>query len=1109
MCDNGCKWTVKKKGNLLVGELRLALLGSPQIFVNGEEKILRERKAIAFLAWLALERGAQSRDTLATLFWPEHDQQRARANLRYLLWSLRKELGAEWLSTEGDQIALAGEDAVWVDVAEFQQQLAEWRAHSHPADEFCADCTTSLEAAFALYRGDFLQGFSLDDSSQFDDWQFFQAEELRRNLAGALEALVEQEMTRQGYDAAIDHARRWLALDPLHEPATRALMKLYAWTDQYEAAIRQFHRCALALQEEIGVEPDVETSELYALIRNRRFPSPVGNINSTPSDEPQPIPVVAKPVGNLPPPTTAFVGREAELAQIAAHLADPSMRLLTVVGPGGMGKSSLALQAGSAEAGRFPDGVWFVSLAELESSEQVPAAILNVLGVSSGGSSARQHLLRYLHGKQCLLILDNFEDVLPAAEFVAELLPACPQVNLLVTTRERLNLHEEWLLILGRLDFPTDKEKRTDATALAQFSALQLFALCAQRLQPGFELNQVSLPPVIRICQLVDGMPLALEMAAGWIRVLPVVQIPAEIEKSLEFLATPTRNVVERHRSIHAVFDSSWQLLPERERSLLRQLSVFRNGFSREGAEAVAGASLLELSALLDKSWIRLTSDGRYRMHALAQQYALEKLHSGTVETVGDVLQHHSLFYAAMAPSNGRFSDDDAGLSAAEVENLRLAWETALMQRNWTALRQIDESNYVMRDGRGIPGLLPYMERTITQMNAILESLPPDEEEERVAVETVLVKIMQIAGENQIDLSDTKRAIPRLPRSRSLLESRQSNDHPANIAYAHLSSTLGFAFYATGQFAKAEAFFQEALTAYQTIEHQPGMANMYMYLAMAYDRQGRYSDAEEVMHLAGRVLDRFHCNDVMSRSLGRVLTKQGRYTESRSILEEALIVTGYEYQSHALLFLGSAVRGQGEWAEAMEILKKGLAIADETGDLPAQADLLLELGLTTVQTGESKVAHDYFTRSLTIAREIGRQRTVPVALMGLGQAEILGRHLANARDYLAQALRAEEEVQAPPDMLDILVSVGELYAAEGKLEAASELLVLACQHPATTHETRTRSQQMLNLLGVEPPALDAPPSWEAAQMRLDESVRATQRELDRDSTPSPVAPAGI
>lgn len=1085
-----------------MGEIQFSLLGAPQILVNGEEKILRERKALAMLAYLAVERTVQSRDTLATLFWPEHDQQRARANLRYLLWSLRKELGAEWLMAEGDQIVLAGGEGVRVDLAEFERLLDNWRAHAHPAGEFCAACVESLEGAVTLYRGDFLQGFSLDDSPQFDDWHFFQAESLRRGLAAGLEALTGQEIARQNYDSAIEYARRWLALDPLHEPAHRGLMKLYAWSDQYEAAIRQFHRCALALQEEIGVEPEEETRQLYAEIRNRRFPRPApaepgASLHSAPpSDTP------SLPVGNLPPVSTLFVGRQRELAQIAERLADPAARLLTIVGPGGMGKSTLAVHAGRAAEAHFPDGVWFVSLAELESAEQTPSAILaGVDAPSEGGASPRQHLFRHLRGKQCLLILDNFEDVLPAAALVAELLHACPQVKVLVTSRERLNVREEWLLSLGSLDYPAEGGNG----AAGRYSALQLFALSAQRTQPTFALDQASLPPVVRICQLVDGMPLALEMAAAWVRVLPVAAIPGEIEKSLGFLSTSARNVEARHSSIHAVFDHSWRLLSEQERSLLRQLSVFRHSFSREGAEAVAGASLIELSALLDKSWIWLGSDGRYAMHALAQQYALEQLQSGAHEKIVDVLYRHAVFYATLVPQQGRFALAEGFVPAADIENVKLAWQTALEQKSWTVLNRIAGAVYVMMDTWDNLGIAENLERTVAQLEAQLQALSSAEDDERERIETLFISFSHIAGDCQNHLGDVRQAIVHLSTARGLLHRYRERSREEAIAYSDITSTLGFAYYYAGQFAHAESHYREALAIQDAIGEGLSGERPRLYLLLVYVRLGRYSEAEALIRTAESGFDseRWGQNQVFERCSGWLLTRQGRYDEARSLLEASWKLTPPRYHSHNLLYLGPAVRGQGNGREAEEILQKGLALAEGSEDQPAQADLLAELGFTALQLGAIEAAQDNFARSLAISEDIGRRHTASRALLGLGQVSLQKGERVNARKHLAQALVLAAQVDAPPDLLDILSGVGELYAAEGEREAAAEFLALAQCHPATTHETRTRALHLLHGLGIPQRAPESRLTEEAARSALAGAVAAALADFETRSPTNP------
>ena len=1090
-------------------ELHLCLLGSPQIFVDGEEKILRERKAVAFLAYLAVERAVQGRDTLAALFWPEHDQQRARANLRYLLWSLRKRVGEGWLATDGDQIVLAGAGQIRVDVEEFQRHLAAWRGHSHAAGVYCAVCVESLEAAVQLYRGDFLQGFTLDDSPQFDDWQFFQAEELRRTLAAGLEALVEQQIVGQRYATAIGYARRWLALDPLHEPACRALMKLYAWSGQYEAAIRQFHQCAQTLQEEIGVEPDEETLQLYAQIRNRRFPLPPAQSDQSAAIA-QPTATAATDAGNLPPVSTAFVGRQAELAQIAQRLADPSARLLTIVGPGGIGKSTLAVQAGRAEEARFPAGVWFVPLAGIESPAQVPLAILTALAAPTGpGVVARQQLLLHLRHQQCLLILDNFEDVLPATEFVVELLGACPQVKLIVTSRERLNLRDEWLLTLGSLVYPAVESVASLGDAdTAHYSALRLFEISAQRTQPAFALDATNLPSVIRICQLVDGMPLALEMAAAWVRVLPVAEIPGEIEKSLGFLSTSARDVAERQRSIHAVFDHSWQLLTERERSVLRQLSVFRNSFSREAAEAVADVSLLDLSALLDKSWLRLNGDGRYQMHGLAQSFAAEKLHDEhlalTNEAVGDVLYRHCLFFVAQAPLVAEFVAAKTVAPAAEIENVQLAWQTAAQQRDWRAVGQLTGFVESILNTWWNPEFIPQLERTIALMNDEVQTDSAEDGSERELIEVVLAKVLRVSGWFHNHLGHSTMSIQRLLRSRDLLRRHRQRSPETDLLYAQVMTNLGFSVYYAGQYDQAEKFYKEAYSELKRLQNEQGMVLVLIMLALLFDRMGDYANAEGTMRsvlISSQQMGRVQ--QIAQGGLGRVLLKQGRYEEARRVLEESYAKADRLRRTHALISLGITARGEGKNAEAQEILVRGLVIAEEMGDRPAQSELLVELGFTQIRLDETTLAQNHFSCALVVAREIGRLRIVPLALMGLGQVELMQGHRQVARDYFAQALTAAGEVQAPPDLLDVLVSVGELYAAEGKREAALELLELARRHPATTHETRTRALRLLQTLGAEYPASAPGLSLEAARHVLEEAARATLAELQ---TPPPTNP---
>ncbi|MGD8491939.1 MAG: BTAD domain-containing putative transcriptional regulator, partial [Anaerolineae bacterium] len=254
--------------------LRLFLLGPPRLEADGATLPISTRKAMALLAYLAVTGQVHSRETLATLFWPEYDRSRAFANLRRTLWLLNKELGKGWLDADAETIGLRQEANLWLDVAVFRDHLSDCPAEEPAEGEVCPVCLSSLATAAELYRDDFMAGFMLPDSPRFDEWQFFEREGLRAELAGALQRLVRCHAARRDYEPAIAHARRWLALDPLHEAAHRALMRLYAWDGQRTAALRQYGECARILEAELGAQPAEATSRLHEDIETGRLPSP-------------------------------------------------------------------------------------------------------------------------------------------------------------------------------------------------------------------------------------------------------------------------------------------------------------------------------------------------------------------------------------------------------------------------------------------------------------------------------------------------------------------------------------------------------------------------------------------------------------------------------------------------------------------------------------------------------------------------------------------------------------------------------------------------------------------------------------------------------------------
>ncbi|MEA3440852.1 MAG: BTAD domain-containing putative transcriptional regulator, partial [Chloroflexota bacterium] len=491
-----------------MSQLNMHLLGTPRIELNGSPLVVDRRKAIAIMVYLVLTKQAHSRDTLATLFWPDYDQGSARANLRRTLSGLKQALGGEWLEISRESVAIEQRDTIWVDVERFERLLMNSDTHGHPDQEICSICLSNLTEAVSLYLDDFLSGFTLKDSIGFDDWQLFQTEKMRRQLGEALERLIQGFTAIGDFKQAITYAQRWLGLDPLHEPAQRHVMRLLAWSDQHTAALRQYQEFVQFLDKELGLPPEEETTNLYETIRARQLPPPKLTV-----PEHEKAISTELPNHSLPPQLTPFIGRKQELAEIKKLLLDePHCRLLTLVGAGGIGKTRLAIEAAAEAQDAFPNGVYFVSLASVGQPEFIVPALGETLNIKfHGAREPKAQLLNYIRHKQMLLLVDNFEHLLDGAELLGEMLVEAPQVTLLVTSRERLSLQEEWIFEVQGLPFPQVVEITTGKSpaSLEDFDAVRLFLQSARRAKAGFSVSNKDILAIVRLCQLVDGMPLA------------------------------------------------------------------------------------------------------------------------------------------------------------------------------------------------------------------------------------------------------------------------------------------------------------------------------------------------------------------------------------------------------------------------------------------------------------------------------------------------------------------------------------------------------------------------------------------------------------------------
>ncbi len=578
-----------------MARLCLSLMGPFQALRDGEPITgFESAKVRALLAYLAAEGDRpHPRETVAELLWPERPHGVALANLRHALANLRKAIGDQnveppclFITRETLQFNPACD--AFVDLVQFTALLAP---DSEPQVAAC-------QAAIALYRGHFLEGFSLDDSPEFEAWAVVTREQVDYRAGQALARLVRHCVEQRNYVEAAHWTQRQLDLEPWNEEVYRQLMWLLAQSGQRVAALRQYDFCMRMLAADQGIEPQPATRALAARIDDGD--QDLGSIRGQDGKFLVAASGLAKPVGleSLPAQPTPFVGRVRELAKIAATLADSDCRLLTVVGSGGVGKTRLVIETARAQVGRFQHGICFVDLAPVSATELVPGIMLRVLDAPERGSGeARRQLLSYLSDKSILLVLDNCEHLPDLVELIAEIVQMAPALKIVATSRTRLNLREEWLQPLIGLDSPPEDQHApgyasdvgmSAASAPALFpvdlnayDATHLFLQCVRRLRPDYQPSPADTALIAHICRQLDGMPLGIELAASWTRYLSLSALVDDREGSLGLLSIESNNLPPRHRSMHAVFDHSWRLLDAHERRVLRQMSIFRGGFTR------------------------------------------------------------------------------------------------------------------------------------------------------------------------------------------------------------------------------------------------------------------------------------------------------------------------------------------------------------------------------------------------------------------------------------------------------------------------------------------------------------------------------------------------
>jgi predicted ATPase/DNA-binding SARP family transcriptional activator len=953
-----------------LSELIFSLLGRLQIEHRQLGPIaLTNRKAIGLLAYLLIESNhAHSREFLLGLLWPDLPTAAAQNNLRVTWAQLQKALGTGDSDAQphliGDRLALRFNSLSdhELDVARFRALIEACRFHPHADPHDCAECAARLTEALEHVRGDFLEEFSLGDCAQFDEWLSIQREHVHVQVTSALEQLAAFH-ERAGQLAEAERCvRRQLAYDPLREAAYRQLMRVLAGADRRSAALDAYETCRRVLATELGLAPAVETVTLAEQIRAR-------------------APVESHPAhAALPPVLTRFFGRQQECARLVDLLSRRTVRLVTLAGPGGVGKTRLAIEAARRMAGVFAHDMCLVELAGVADGKAVNDAVAAALRLPTSGRSSSEAIVEYLRDKTVLLLLDNCEQVVKAcARLVGMLCREAAGLTVLATSRIPLHLPEEHVVRLEPFATPLIgvTEPLTVVHSLS-FDSVQLFTNRAAQSLLQFTLTDANVLAVARICQQLDGIPLAIEIAAAQARALPVEAIAERLGHRFAWQNRRAAETMPRQRTLHTLIDWSYRLLSAQERAVLRRLAVFAGGWTLEAAEGIGapGESCVEvLAELVDHSLVVFGADAerrRYSMHETIRQFAQEQLRGSEQEA--DALERHARYYAQLV--------------ARAAEN---------------------------RDGQPLPERLRTLQEDHDNMRAAFDWLLVHDREQALALVAQLgtgLNFWELGGFFQEGRRWLRRVLEATQASVSIQRAQ------ALLAAADLSSAISDFGYGLQCARQAQDLFQQ-------LGEQRGQIDArlkYCELAvLAGEHANLQAQAEEALRMAEH---RTYMAGIAKAKL--VLGTIAYYIGENEVVMQYLlpsIALWRELRSPfdlatALNRLAGALSAIKEHAASQQAYEECRDIYQSLGYRRGVATAIQNLGGIALDLGDYARARALFCDGLRIRRELGLPRGYAYSFEFIADVDVVEERYERAVQLLAAAETLRARIGAPSELIN-------------------------------------------------------------------------------------------
>lgn len=981
------------------------LLGRPRVF-DGEVWISPPRgKAAALLFYLAYQRDWVTRDELIYLFWPDTQDKQARSNLRSLLTRAVKSLPYT------GELEIERASLRWLvasDVSEFRNYLE----------------SGEVAAAVSSYKGNLLSPFTCGSIPEFDNWLELERQEMARLFQEAAEALIKLH-EKQGDIAALTELRHHLyQLDPLEESKFQAYIKALIASGKLKKAEQEYEVFIQRLWKELDLEPDEATKALAEKITELLKVAPEGEIVETVTSKEvdETTSNTAKVVEGAPTNLSPFIGRKKEIRAITDRLKT-ECRLLSIVAPGGMGKTRLALEVAKPFLESFGDGVYFCSLVDVEKSSNIVFALAKSLGLGlQGNLDAHEQVIDHLRQKDVLLVLDNFEHLLDDLSFLLQLLSDCLNIKIIVTSRQVLNLRQEFVYELDGLGEVSNKTQAAIVQELDDLEneAIELFVKFTQRNSVDFKITEEHLTEINEICQLLGGMPLAIELAATWLRHLTISELQRELKSGFDILVVSEQDVPVRQQSLEAVFEQSWKRLRSVEQEALRKLAIFESSFTRQAAKEICGVSLPVIATLRDKAFLKLSS-GRYSFHPLIHQFLKAKLNADQ-DLLNALLETCVAFYLSEVEEK-MFQRNDS--SAFEFErwireeqaNIQLAYKQLLKN---DFLDTLVSSTHLI-DNRGfvdMRGALHFYEACLHH----LDDADPKQKWAKAKLGLQKLDTQHKLGQKEdlLEAKDVLETFEELGDTKGIVESLQ---------------VLGIIYRREGRARESTDFGYRAYR--KALDYKASGGDIDPLKYKIYYDWFRYMDAQTYEE-AREILE----------NLNHELEESGAYPWHKSFNAKSLIKVNLAYQNYS---------------EAARIINEECFLAEQRG-FPLASDYPFSLaGYLAYVQGDYKEARESIQKARFIINTNQTYATKGIAITVLARVAIAEKEFDKAESLLKEII-TKLWYDANHDLLLIFVVIAESRISQGKLEEAAKILLFCLERGEIDHLGREEAKRLLERL---------------------------------------------